>query len=81
MPFADLQDVRIHYALAGDASLPLLILSNSLGTNLSMWDPQMPAFEKQFRILRYDMRGHGQSSVSPPPYSVTQLASDLLSLA
>ena len=81
MPFADLQDVHIHYALTGDSSLPVLILSNSLGTNLSMWDPQIPSFEKQFRILRYDMRGHGQSSVSPPPYSVTQLAADLLSLA
>ena len=81
MPFADLPNARIHYALSGDNSLPALILSNSLGTNLSIWDAQVPEFEKHFRLLRYDMRGHGQSSVPPPPYSVADLASDIFSLA
>jgi 3-oxoadipate enol-lactonase len=81
MPFADLPNVRIHYALSGDSSLPALILSNSLGTNFSMWDAQAPVFEKSFRLLRYDMRGHGQSSVPPQPYSVPELASDVLALA
>src|SRR5882724_2768791 len=80
MPFADLPDLRIHYALSGDRSLPALVLSNSLGTNLSMWDLQTPPFEKSFRLLRYDMRGHGQSSVPPPAYSVPELAADVLSL-
>jgi len=80
MPFADLPNIRIHYALSGDRSLPALVLSNSLGTNLSMWDLQAPPFEKSFRLLRYDMRGHGQSSVPPPPYSVPELAADVLSL-
>jgi 3-oxoadipate enol-lactonase len=81
MPFADLPNVRIHYALSGDSSLPPLILSNSLGTNFSMWDAQSPVFEKSFHLLRYDMRGHGQSSVPPQPYSVPELASDTLALA
>jgi 3-oxoadipate enol-lactonase len=81
MPFADLPHARIHYALSGDNSLPALVLSNSLGTNFSIWDAQMPEFEKHFRLLRYDMRGHGQSSVPPPPYSVPELAADFLSLA
>jgi 3-oxoadipate enol-lactonase len=81
MPFADLLHARIHYALSGDNSLPALILSNSLGTNFSIWDAQVPEFEKHFRLLRYDMRGHGQSSVPPPPYSVPELASDILALA
>jgi len=80
MPFADLPHARIHYALSGDNSLPALVLSNSLGTNFSIWDNQAPEFEKYFRLLRYDMRGHGQSSVPPPPYSVSELTSDLLSL-
>ena len=80
MPFVDLPNMRIHYALSGDRSLPALVLSNSLGTNLSMWDLQAPPFEKSFRLLRYDMRGHGQSSVPPPPYSVSELAADVLSL-
>jgi 3-oxoadipate enol-lactonase len=81
MPFADLPNARIHYALTEDDSLPTLVLSNSLGTNFSIWDAQVPEFEKHFRVLRYDMRGHGQSSVPPSPYSVPDLASDLLSLA
>jgi len=81
MPFADLPSVRLHYALTGPAAAPLLILSNSLGATLSMWDAQAPAFEKQFRLLRYDMRGHGQSSTSPPPYTVPDLARDVLALA
>ena len=81
MPFADLANVRLHYALSGDNSRPPLILSNSLGTNFSMWDAQAPIFEKSFRLLRYDVRGHGQSSVPPAPYSVPELAADVLSLA
>ena len=82
MPFADLPDARIHYALSGPADAPVLILSNSLGTDYSLWDPQTPAFEKQFRLLRYDMRGHGKSSAPKPLYSVAgDLVPDLLALA
>lgn len=81
MPFADLPKVRLHYAFTGPAAAPALILSNSLGTTFSMWDAQAPAFAKQFRLLRYDMRGHGQSSTPPPPYAVSDLASDVLALA
>jgi 3-oxoadipate enol-lactonase len=81
MPFADLPNVRIHYALSGGNSLPCLILSNSLGTNFSVWDAQAPVFQESFRLLRYDMRGHGQSSVPPTPYSVPELAADVLALA
>jgi len=81
MPFADLPKVRLHYSFSGPAAAPALILSNSLGTNFSMWDAQALAFEKQFRLLRYDMRGHGQSSVPPPPYAVPDLARDVLALA
>jgi 3-oxoadipate enol-lactonase len=81
MPFADLHNVRLHYSFTGSASAPALILSNSLGTTFSMWEAQAPAFEKQFRLLRYDMRGHGQSSAPPPPYAVPDLARDILALA
>jgi len=82
MPFADLASARIHYSFTGPTTAPVLILSTSLGTDVSLWDPQVPAFEKQFRLLRYDMRGHGKSSVPPPPYSVgSDLVADLLGLA
>jgi 3-oxoadipate enol-lactonase len=81
MPFADLPNVRLHYAFTGPAAAPALILSHSLGSTLSMWDAQVALFEKQFRLLRYDMRGHGKSSVPAPPYPVPDLARDVLALA
>jgi len=71
---------QIHCALEGQAGKPVLVLSNSLGTNFHMWDPQMPEFQKSLRVLRYDTRGHGQSSVTPGPYSIEQLARDVLAL-
>jgi 3-oxoadipate enol-lactonase len=78
MSFLDIGDLRAHYASSGAAGTPVLVLSNSLGTNFSMWDPQVPAFEKHLRVLRYDSRGHGQSSVTPGPYRIEQLARDVL---
>jgi 3-oxoadipate enol-lactonase len=80
MPIAQLADVRIHYDLAGPDTAPLLVFSNSLGATLTMWDRQMPAFQKRFRVLRYDTRGHGQSSATPGPYAIEQLARDVLAL-
>jgi len=78
MPFIEIGDFRAHYALSGPAGAPALVLSNSLGTNFSMWDPELPAFEKHLRVLRYDTRGHGQSSVTPGPYRIEQLGRDVL---
>jgi 3-oxoadipate enol-lactonase len=80
MPFAQLQDVRIYYELSGPENAHPLVLSNSLGSNLSMWDPQMPVFTQHFLVLRYDTRGHGRSSIPPGSYSVEQLARDVLGL-
>ena len=51
MPFADLTDARLHYTLTGPESAPVLVLSNSLGTNFSMWDPQLPVFASRFRLM------------------------------
>lgn len=80
MPFLVLDEVRLHYELSGPAGAPVLLFSNSLGTNLQMWEEQRAALEKQFRILRYDKRGHGASSVPPPPYKIEQLGQDVLGL-
>ena len=80
MPFVEIGDLRTHYELTGDNTQPVLMLSNSLGTNLSMWDTQLSELEKSFRILRYDTRGHGQSSVTPGDYTFEQLGRDLLNL-
>ena len=61
MPLLDPNHSQIHCALEGSAGGPALVLSNSLGTDFSMWDPLVSAFTKAFRVLRYDTRGHGKS--------------------
>ncbi|WP_263358831.1 3-oxoadipate enol-lactonase [Acidicapsa ligni] len=85
MAFAELQSergqsVRIHYQLIGDASLPVLVLSHSLGVALDMWQLQVAALLPHFRLLQYDTRGHGGSSVPPGPYGVEDLGPDVLGL-
>jgi 3-oxoadipate enol-lactonase len=80
MPFADLAEVRLHYCLDGPDRAPLLVLSNSLGTDLDMWTAQMTALSTHCRVLRYDTRGHGQSSVPPGPYTIAQLGRDVIAL-
>ncbi|HEY6769879.1 MAG TPA: 3-oxoadipate enol-lactonase [Candidatus Sulfotelmatobacter sp.] len=79
MPFVDAGGFKTHYMLTGDKG-PVLVLSNSLGTNLSMWDRQLAELHKRFSILRYDTRGHGQSSVTPGDYTIEQLGRDAMSL-
>ena len=80
MPIMEKDDLRLYYQLEGRADAPCLILSNSLGTDLNMWAPQMPALLDHFRVLRYDTRGHGQSNVTPGPYSIAQLGGDVIAL-
>ena len=80
MPLAKLPDAQIFYQWDGPENAPVLVFSNSLGTTHRMWDPQVQALSKHFRLLRYDTRGHGQSSVTPGPYTIEQLATDVLHL-
>jgi 3-oxoadipate enol-lactonase len=69
----------IHYSIEGGG--PWVVLSHSLACDLSMWDPQVPALlEAGYRVLRYDMRGHGASLVTPPPYTLDLLLEDLIAL-
>lgn len=80
MPFADLKNVRLRYELTGSDAHPVLVLSNSLGVGLEMWNPQIAAFSAHFSVLRYDTRGFGASSAPPGPYSLGQLGTDVLEL-
>jgi 3-oxoadipate enol-lactonase len=75
-----LAEGELDYTLQGPAGKPVLVLSNSLGTNRHMWDSQVAAFTEHFQVLRYDTRGHGQSLVSPGTYSIEQLGGDVLAL-
>ena len=64
----------------GPEDAPVLLLSNSLGTTHEMWEPQLAALTQHFRVLRYDRRGHGQSAVPPGPYSIGEMAGDVIEL-
>ena len=68
----------IHVEMEGPDSAPVLMLSNSLGTNLHMWDDQVAPLTKHFRLVRYDRRGHGKSSVPKGPYTMERLGRDVV---
>ena len=70
----------LNHRLEGPEDAPVLVLSNSLGTTLGMWDDQAPALRERFRLLRYDIRGHGDSPTPPGPYEIADLGRDVLSL-
>jgi len=80
MSFVELQAGRVHYRLDGSAGAPVLVFSNSLGATLSMWDRQVAALSRRFRLLRYDTRGHGLSAVPAGPYTIDALGGDVLEL-
>lgn len=80
MPVVTLADGDLHYQLDGPTNAPVLVLSNSLGTDLHMWDAQIAGFSAHFQVLRYDTRGHGGSLVTPGPYSIEQHARDVIAL-
>ena len=78
MPFARLADIDVHYEIAGEG--PWLTLSHPLAGDLGMWAPQMSALTANFRVLRFDTRGHGSTSATPAPYTLEQLADDAAAL-
>lgn len=80
MAFVQLAEGELNYQLEGPVDAPVLVLSNSLGTDLQMWDAQIAAFTQHFRVLRFDTRGHGKSLVTPGFYTIEQLGHDVLSL-
>jgi 3-oxoadipate enol-lactonase len=75
-----INDIDVHYVLEGPADAPVVTMSHSLATDLSMWDPQAAALAKRYRILRYDTRGHGGTDAPAGAYSLTQLADDARAL-
>lgn len=73
-------DDVFHVAIDGRDDAPALLMSNSLGTTLHMWDPQVPALARHFRVIRYDSRGHGKSAAPDRPYAIGELAADALAI-
>jgi 3-oxoadipate enol-lactonase len=80
MPFALVEGGQIHYRLDGKQESPMLVLSNSLGMDLSMWDAQLPAFAERFRLLRYDSYGHGASTFGVGGIKIDRLGQDVVRL-
>ena len=71
---------RIAYRLDGSEDQPVLALSNSIATNLHMWDRSVPELSRSFRLLRYDTRGHGASDAPSGAYSIDRLGRDVVEL-
>jgi 3-oxoadipate enol-lactonase len=71
---------ELHHDLSGPRGAPPIVFGGSLGTTLAMWDPQLPALAEDWRVVRYDHRGHGGSPVPSGPYSVAALGGDVVAL-
>jgi pimeloyl-ACP methyl ester carboxylesterase len=81
MPSIAANGSTFHYRFDGPETGPVVMLSNSLASNLAMWDRQVPALTAVgYRVLRYDSRGHGQSAVPVGPYTMDQLTADAVAL-
>jgi len=80
MPMIDADGCLLNVSVEGRDGGPTLMLSNSLGATLQMWEPQMRALTQLFRVIRYDRRGHGRSGVPPGPYSMERFGRDVIAI-
>jgi len=80
MPMIDADGCPINVQVEGPERAPALMLSNSLGTTLHMWDDQVKPFTQHFRLVRYDRRGHGKSGVPDGPYTMDRLGKDVIAV-
>jgi 3-oxoadipate enol-lactonase len=72
--------VAVHHLVAGPADAPAVVFSHSIGATLATWEAQAAALARAFRVVRYDLRGHGRSPVPPGPYDIADLGGDLIAL-
>jgi 3-oxoadipate enol-lactonase len=77
---AKVNGTELNYEVSGKEGAPWLVLSHSLACTVRMWDPQVAAFKDRYRILNYDMRGHGASAAPAGPYTLDMLADDVVAL-
>lgn len=80
MPFIAAGGITVHYDLAGPPDAPVILFANSIGTSLQIWDAMVPALTAHYRVLRYDMRGHGMTDATPGAYGMDTLAGDAAAL-
>jgi 3-oxoadipate enol-lactonase len=78
--FVQANGIQVHYAIDGPAAAPWVTLVTGIANDISLWTDQARALSEDFRVLRYDLRGQGRSESTAPPYSITSLGDDLISL-
>lgn len=81
MPFLDDAGARLYWKRDGRDDAPALILLNSIGTDMDLWDAVLPHLRERFALLRIDARGHGASTAEPGDFSLAMLAADILAVA
>src|ERR1043165_9288647 len=85
MPSIRIDDTHFHYRFDGPEDRPLVVLSHALSVSHAMWEPQIPALAKHYRVLSYDMRGHGKTDATGEDltrgYTLEQMADDAANLA
>ncbi|GDY31537.1 3-oxoadipate enol-lactonase [Gandjariella thermophila] len=75
-----MRGARLGYDVTGDEHADVVVMAGSIGTTREMWRPQLPVLAERFRVVRVDHRGHGESWVPPGPYTIADLAGDVLDL-
>jgi 3-oxoadipate enol-lactonase len=78
--FVEANGIKTNYELSGKEQAPVVVLSHSLACSMLMWTPQLKRLESDFRVLRYDTRGHGGSDAPPEPYRLSDLVDDAIGL-
>ncbi|WP_395334948.1 3-oxoadipate enol-lactonase [Novosphingobium sp. BL-8H] len=79
--FTSVPGARLYWKLEGRAEARPLVLLNSIGTDMDLWDPVLPLLRPRFRLLRIDTRGHGASTAEPGDFSMQLLARDVMAVA
>jgi pimeloyl-ACP methyl ester carboxylesterase len=77
----DADGCLLNVSVEGRDGGPTIMLSNSLGATMQMWEPQMAALTKLYRVVRYDRRGHGKSGVPAAPYAMERFGKDVLAIS
>jgi 3-oxoadipate enol-lactonase len=77
---APVNGIEIEYRVDGRVKAPAILLSHSLATHMGMWQPQLPVLARDYLVVSYDMRGHGQTTAAPGPYDFAMLARDAIGL-
>lgn len=80
MPFVQSQGAEIYWKVEGADDAPPLVLLNSIGTDMDLWDAALPMLRARFKLIRIDTRGHGASSAPEGDYDLLTLAGDVLAV-